>query len=174
MATLRSPSREPASVLEALLLGLVAGLVLVDVALLAGAPTVLPAESVRLLLAVGAFGVPVLGAVLGVVDARRYAVGAVVSMPLVVLYAYTSLLLPWTQLSYYAGQVGLELFLGVPVVGEPMALALFGGFTLSEATPRAAFRYHYAVVGLGVVGTLAVAVSLFRRRSARTAQSPGG
>ena len=157
--------------LELLLVGLLAGLALVDVALLAS-PSGVPAEPVRLLLAVGGFGAVAVGIALGVVGPRRYAVGAVASVPLAVLYAYTGLLLPWTQFSFYLGQTGLELVLWFPFVGEPLAAVLFGGFTLGEATLRAAFRYHYAVVGLGVLAALSVCVSLFRRRSAPAERSP--
>jgi len=157
--------------LGVLLVALLSGLALVDVALLAS-PSGVPAEPVRLLLAVGAFGAVALAVALGVVGPRRYAVGAVASVPLAVLYAYTGLLLPWNQLSFYLGQTGLELVLWFPFVGEPLAAALFGGFTLGEATLRAAFRYHYAVVGLGVLAALSICVSLFRRRSAPASRSP--
>ena len=157
--------------LELLLVGLLSGLTLVDVALLAS-PSGMPAEPVRLLLALGAFGAVAVGIALGVVGPRRYAVGAVASVPLVALYAYTGLLLPWTQFSYWLAQSGLELVLWFPFVGEPLAVALFGGFTLGEATLRAAFRYHYAVVGLGVLAALSICVSLFRRRSAPASRSP--
>ena len=159
--------------LGVLLVGLLSGLALVDVALLAS-PSGMPAEPVRLLLAVGAFGAVALAVALGVVGPRRYAVGAVASVPLAVLYAYTGLLLPWNQLSFYLGQTGLELVLWFPFVGEPLAVALFGGFTLGEATLRAAFRYHYAVVGLCVLAALSVCVSLFRRRSAPDERPPAG
>jgi len=168
-----SENRPRVRSLELLLAGLLAGLVLVDLALLAS-PSGVPAESVRLLLAVGAFGAVAVGIALGVVGPRRYAVGAVASMPLVALYAYTGLLLPWTQLSFYLGQQGLELVLGIPFVGEPLAAALFGGFTLGEWTLRAAFRYHYAVVGLGILAALSVCVSLVRRRSAPAERPPAG
>jgi len=168
----RDSNRAPA--LEALLSGLLGSLVLVDLALLAGLPTVVRADPLRLLLAVGAFGAVGLGLALGVVRSRRYAIGAIVSLPLVLLYAYTGLLLPWTQLSYFIGQAGLEMVLAVPFVGEPLAVALFGGVTLGEATLQAAFRYHYAVVGLGLVVTLAIAVSLLRRPSPRAGRGPTG
>ena len=171
MSASGNPDASRARRLGVLLVGLLSGLALVDVALLAS-PSGVPAEPVRLLLAVGAFGAVALAVALGVVGPRRYAVGAVASVPLVALYAYTGLLLPWTQFSFYLGQTGLELVLRLPFVGEPLAVALFGGFTLGEATLRAAFRYHYAVVGLGVLAALSVCVSLFRRRSAPASRSP--
>lgn len=58
------------------------------------------------------------------------------------------MLLPWNQLAFYAGQRTLEALLAVPAVGDRLAAAAFGGFTLSERSLRLAFRYHYAVVGL--------------------------
>ena len=156
--------------LELLLVGLLAGLAVVDVALLV-APAAVPAGPVRLGLAIGAVGAVALGLALGVVGSPRYAIGAVVSIPFAALYAYTGLLLTWTQFSYWLGQTGLEAVLWLPVVGEPLAVALFGGFTLGEATLQAAFRAHYATVGLGVLAALSVCVSLFRRRSAPASRS---
>ena len=156
--------------LELLLAGLLAGLALVDVTLLV-APAAVPAGPARLVLAVGAVGAVALGLALGVVGSPRYAVGAVVSVPFAALYAYTGLLLPWTQFSYWLGQTGLEAVLWLPVVGEPLAVALFGSVALGEATLRAAFRAHYAIVGLGVLAALSVCVSLFRRRSAPASRS---
>jgi quinol-cytochrome oxidoreductase complex cytochrome b subunit len=174
MTAFGRPDRDWTSVLEALLLGLLVSLVLTDVALLVTTPGGGLAASVRLLLALGAFGVVVLGLALGTVHTPGYAVGTVVTIPLAVLYAYTGLLLPWTQLSFYLGQVGVELLLGMPVVGEPLALALFGGFTLTQETLRASFRFHYVTVGLGVAGAALVATSLLRRRSSGRPASPDG
>ena len=58
--------------LELLLVGLLAGLALVDVALLAS-PSGVPAEPVRLLLAVGAFGAVAVGIAPGVVGTEATA-----------------------------------------------------------------------------------------------------
>nr|WP_246403702.1 cytochrome b N-terminal domain-containing protein [Halobellus ruber] len=121
-------------------------------------------QPVRLLLAGCAACVPLLGLAAGVVHRPAYAVGAVLSAPLVVIYAYTGLILPWTQLSFTLGQVGLELLLGVPVVGEPAALGLFGGFTLGQATLEQAFRFHYALVGIGGLASVAAVAAVGLRR----------
>ena len=156
------------------LIGLVAVLSVVDVVVLATAPTTSREESLRLLLAIGAFGVPFLGFLLGFVARPLYAVGGVLSLPLVALYGYTGLLLPWTQLSFFLGQFGLELLLSVPILGEPLAAALFGGFTLGQATLQIAFRYHYAVVALGLVGAVVAVgtVGLRRLVSVRSEAAP--
>ena len=98
------------------------------------------------------------------------------ALPLVALYAYTGLLLPWTQRSFALGQFGLDVLLGIPVFGEPLAVALFGGPTLSQATLRLAFRYHYAVVVLGLVCVAAaVGVAGWRRTAlGRSQDRPRG
>jgi quinol-cytochrome oxidoreductase complex cytochrome b subunit len=168
-----SHSNPPHRTLKVALIGLVAALSLVDAALLVAAPTTSRAELLRLLLAIGAFGVPFLGFLLGFAERPLYAVGGALSLPFVALYAYTGLLLPWTQLSFFLGQFGLELLLSVPVLGEPLATALFGGFTLGQATLQAAFRYHYAIVVIAFVGVAAVGtVGLRRLVSVRSGDSP--
>ncbi|MFD1598629.1 cytochrome b N-terminal domain-containing protein [Halobellus rarus] len=160
-----SRSNPPHQTLKLALVGLVAALVIVDTGLFFVTPTTSRAELLRLLLAIGAFGVPFLGFVLGLARRPVYAVGAVLSVPLAALYAYTGLLLPWTQLSFSIGQFGLELLLAVPVLGEPLATALFGGFTLGQATLQASFRYHYAVVALATAGVVVAIARIGWRRS---------
>jgi len=158
--------------LRTLLLVLVAGVVAVDLALAVVTPAA--TQPVRLLLAGCAACVPLVGLAAGVVYRPAYAVGAVLSVPIVVAYAYTGLLLPWTELSFTLGQLGLELLLGVPAAGEPAATALFGGFTLSQATLQRAFRLHYAIVGLGVLASVAAAAVVgLRRGPGLTGSSPG-
>jgi hypothetical protein len=160
-----SRSNSPRWTLTASLVGLVAAIVLIDLTLLVAAPPS-QTELLRLLLAVGGFGVPFLGVLLGFAGTPRYAVGAILSFPLAALYAYTGLLLPWTQLSFTMGSVGLEIALSIPIVGRPLATVLFGGFTLGEATLRAAFRSHYAIVALGGVGVAAAVARTGLRRVA--------
>ncbi|WP_336024183.1 cytochrome b N-terminal domain-containing protein [Halobellus salinisoli] len=149
-----SQSSLPHSTPKVALVGLVTALALVDVALLAVSPTTSQIELLRLLLAVGGFGAVVLALVAGIDHNPRYALGAALSVPFVALYAYTGLVLPWTQLSFTIAQAGIELALSVPVVGDPLASALFGGSTISQATLQASFRYHYALVALALVGVV--------------------
>jgi len=157
-------SDSPHSSLKTSLVGLVAALTVVDAALLLVATTTSHTELLRLLLAIGVFGVPFLGFLLGIAHRPRYALGASLSLPVAALYGYTGLLLPWTQLSFALGGVGLELVLSVPIVGEPLASVFFGGVTLSQATPRIAFRSHYAIVAVSTVGVVAAVASAGWRR----------
>lgn len=142
------PSSRP---LELLLAAVVAATLVVDIAVLAPKPAGDVATLLRIALAGGAVGAVVIALACGVVVDSRYAVGAVLAAPVVALYAYTGLLLPWGQFSFYLGQVGLETLLSIPVVGEWLANWLFGGWTLTAASLQRAFQYHYAIVAAGVV-----------------------
>jgi len=158
MSVLKSYKQDVPSSVELFFFGLIFCLILTDILLLVATPTAGIEETIRLLLAIVAFGIVLLGFVLGVLQNPTYAIGVTILSPVVLLYAYTGLLLPWTQLTFYYGQVGVELLLRIPVIGGTLAGALFGGFTLSEVTLHHAFRYHYAVVSLGgIVLTVIVA-----------------
>ncbi|WP_435062549.1 cytochrome b N-terminal domain-containing protein [Halobaculum sp. EA56] len=91
-------------------------------------------------------------------------VAAAAAVPLAALYAYTVLLLPWTQFSFALGRAGVELALSVPLVGGSLARALFGGFTLSQATLEHAFRVHYAVVAVAALALLGRAATVLREQ----------
>ena len=49
------------------------------------------------------------------------------------------------------------MLLSVPVAGEPLAIVLLGGTTLTQATLRTAFRYHYAIVFAALIGLCCLA-----------------
>lgn len=142
---------DPLAVVAVALVGLV---VVGDLVLLAVPPTD-PLRYLFVALAVLAGG--------GVVaaGARRSVVAgaaALLVLPAVAVYAYTGVLLPWSQVSFTVGQALVELTLSVPVVGGLLAQLLFGGFTLSQTTLERAFTLHYAVValaGLALVVTAA-------------------
>ena len=153
--------------LKRLLVGLVAVVISLDVFDTLSTAPGSSGTAFRVLLAVGAVLTLSLGLVLGVTDQPAYAVGAVVASPLVALYALTGLLLPWDQVAYVAGQSTLELLLAVPVVGEPLATALFGGVTLSGASLRRAARLHGALLVVWVVGFVAVVGPALYRRALR-------
>lgn len=133
------------------------GLVVVGDVLLLAVPA---ADALRYLLV--ALALPATGAVLAVAARRSPVAGvaALLALPVVAVYAYTGLLLPWTQVSFVVGQTLVELTLWVPVVGGFLAQLLFAGFTLSQATLERAFTLHYAVVALaglaltGAVGAM--------------------
>lgn len=146
------------SLLRTAIIGLLATIVVVDSLLLVAKPGAEFSEPVRVLLAAGAFGVNGLCFSLGT-HSPKYGDLAVVSTPVVLVYAYTGLLLPWTELSFYVGQLGIEMLLGIPFVGEWLAVGVFGGFTLTEANLQTAFRNHYAILALAAVTAVAAIVA---------------
>lgn len=93
--------------------------------------------------------------VVGIARDTVHPVALVVGFPLAILYAYTGLLLPWTQLSFSLGQFSVELVLSVPVVGGLLAQVLFGGFALSQTTLQRAFFVHSLTLGLAVLAMVA-------------------
>src|SRR6056297_502003 len=53
---------------------------------------------------------------------------------LTMVFGYTGYLLPWDQLSFWASQIGVEMSLSIPMIGEWVAQLMFGGFAPSAAT----------------------------------------
>lgn len=158
------------SAAERVLFGLVTLLVVVDLVLFTRSVETGGTESRRLMLALVAIGgVPVtlgVGAVRGTV----HPLVALLAVPVAVVYGYSGLVLPWTQLSFWLGQAALEATLAIPVLGEPLTVFLFGGFTLSETTLRTTFSVHYALVAFALLGLLfQVGRALRARRSGTSA-----
>jgi hypothetical protein len=89
---------------------------------------------------VGALAVLTLALALGTVHSRTYAVGAVLATPLVVLYAFTALVAPDDQLSFWLAEIALDLF---------------GGVALLAAVLETSERYHYALAAVGGAVVLA-------------------
>jgi quinol-cytochrome oxidoreductase complex cytochrome b subunit len=73
---------------------------------------------------------------------------------------YTGYLLPWSQLSFWAGRIGLEMALATPppVVGQWAAGLVFGGVELGQATVTRMYILHvfllpiiaYVLIGLHI------------------------
>lgn len=63
--------------------------------------------------------------------------------------------LPWGQMSFWGATVITNLFTAIPVVGESIALWLWGGFSVDNATLNRFFSLHYllpfAILGLVLV-----------------------
>lgn len=129
-------------------------------------------EDLRVLLAVAAALTVPLAIVLGVLVRPAYALFGLLAVPVVVAYAVTGLLMPWTQLSFWIGQLAIEATLSVPIAGETLAQLFFGGFSLGEATRRSAFAFHYAIVALStLLIALGIGPRVVRRRAARDSRT---
>ncbi|MFC7046080.1 cytochrome b N-terminal domain-containing protein [Halobacteriaceae archaeon GCM10025711] len=153
--------RRSARWLERSLAGVVAVVVLVELWLLFGTPPV-ERETVRIALALLVAVAAVVGLLVGVTRTAAYVAGTVLALPVAVVYIYTGLLLPWTRLSFAVGKAMVAFLPSIPVVGSRLTVALLGGFTLTQRTLRVAFIYHYAAVGLAVVGlVVGVGVALW-------------
>lgn len=59
-----------------------------------------------------------------------------------IFLGYTGYLLPWSQLSYWAGTIGLEMAGTTPVLGTWLQGFLFGGSVLSQATLTRMYVLH--------------------------------
>jgi len=79
----------------------------------------------------------------------------VVLLTVTLLFGYTGYLLPWDQLAFWAGQIGLEMANTIPVIGEIIGNMLFGGPELSAATVIRMYYLHVFVLPL-VGGALMV------------------
>ncbi|MFC7177050.1 cytochrome b [Halosegnis marinus] len=84
----------------------------------------------------------------------------IVLISLVLLFGYSGYLLPWDQLAFWAGQIGVELFLSVPVAGEWIAQLLFGGFSLSGATLQRMYILHVFVFPFVTTTVIAVHIGI--------------
>ena len=72
----------------------------------------------------------------------------VILLNVTLLFGYTGYLLPWDQLSFWAGQIGLEMANTIPVIGEIIGNMLFGGPELSGATIIRMYYLHVFVLPL--------------------------
>ncbi len=67
--------------------------------------------------------------------------------------AFMGYVLPWGQMSFWGATVITNLFTAIPFVGESIALWLWGGFSVDNATLNRFFSLHYLLpfVIVGVV-----------------------
>ncbi|MFC7155304.1 cytochrome bc complex cytochrome b subunit [Halomarina halobia] len=82
----------------------------------------------------------------------------IVLISLTMVFGYTGYLLPWDQLAFWAGQIGVEMALSIPLAGEWVAQLLFGGFTLSQATLQRMYILH--VFFLPFITTALIAIHI--------------
>jgi quinol-cytochrome oxidoreductase complex cytochrome b subunit len=82
----------------------------------------------------------------------------IVLISLTMVFGYTGYLLPWDQLAFWAGQIGVEMSLSIPLAGEWVAKLLFGGFTLSQSTLQRMYIIH--VFFLPFITTTLIAIHI--------------
>ncbi|WP_459195006.1 cytochrome b [Halosimplex sp. J119] len=84
----------------------------------------------------------------------------IVLISLTMVFGYTGYLLPWDQLAFWAGQIGVEMALSIPLIGEWAAQLLFGGFTLSQSTVQRMYIIHVFVLPFVTTGLIAVHIGI--------------
>jgi len=84
----------------------------------------------------------------------------IVLISLTMVFGYTGYLLPWDQLAFWAGQIGVEMSLSIPLIGEWVAQLLFGGFTLGQSTLMRMYILHVFLLPFVVTTLIAVHIGI--------------
>ena len=84
----------------------------------------------------------------------------IILISLTMVFGYTGYLLPWDQLAYWAGQIGVEMALSIPLIGEWAAQLLFGGFSLSQATLQRMYIIHVFLLPFVVTTLIAIHIGI--------------
>ncbi|WP_227354985.1 cytochrome b [Haladaptatus salinisoli] len=84
----------------------------------------------------------------------------IILISLTMVFGYTGYLLPWDQLAFWAGQIGVEMSLSVPLIGEWVAQLLFGGFSLSQSTLQRMYILHVFLLPFVVTTLVAVHIGI--------------
>jgi quinol-cytochrome oxidoreductase complex cytochrome b subunit len=84
----------------------------------------------------------------------------IVLLGLTLGFGYTGYLLPWDQLAFWAGQIGVEMVLSMPLVGEWVAQLVFGGFTLGQPTLQRMYILHVFLLPFTATALVAVHIGI--------------
>jgi quinol-cytochrome oxidoreductase complex cytochrome b subunit len=84
----------------------------------------------------------------------------IVLISLTMVFGYTGYLLPWDQLAFWAGQIGVEMSLSIPLAGEWVAQLMFGGFSLGQATLQRMYILHVFFLPFVVTTLIAIHVGI--------------
>jgi cytochrome b6 len=84
----------------------------------------------------------------------------IVLISLTMVFGYTGYLLTWDQLAYWAGQIGVEMALSIPLIGEWVAQLIFGGFALGQATLIRMYLLHVFLLPFVVTALIAVHIGI--------------
>jgi quinol-cytochrome oxidoreductase complex cytochrome b subunit len=84
----------------------------------------------------------------------------IVLISLTMVFGYTGYLLPWDQLAFWAGQIGVQMSLSIPLAGEWVAQLIFGGFTLGQATLMRMYILHVFFLPFVVTTLIAIHIGI--------------
>lgn len=75
-----------------------------------------------------------------------------------IFFGYTGYLLPWDELGFAAGSIGLEMATSIPAIGPLMAQIVFGGTQLTGDTITRMYWLHIFVLPL--IGTILIIIHM--------------
>ena len=75
-----------------------------------------------------------------------------------IFFGYTGYLLPWDELGFAAGSIGLEMATSIPAMGPLMAQIVFGGTQLTGDTITRMYWLHIFVLPL--IGTILIIIHM--------------
>jgi cytochrome b6 len=84
----------------------------------------------------------------------------IVLISLTMFFGYSGYLLPWDQLSFWAGQIGVEMALSIPLAGEWVAQLVWGGFAPGPATLERMYIFHVFFLPFVVTTLIAVHIGI--------------
>jgi cytochrome b6 len=84
----------------------------------------------------------------------------IVLISLTMVFGYTGYLLPWDQLAFWAGQIGVEMSLSIPLAGEWVAQLIFGGFSLGQSTLIRMYILHVFLLPFVVTSLIAIHIGI--------------
>ena len=79
---------------------------------------------------------------------------------LTLLFGYSGYLLPFDQLAFWAGQIGVEMALSAPIVGEFGAQLLWGGFSIGQPTLQRMYILHVFLLPFALTTLIAVHIGI--------------
>jgi quinol-cytochrome oxidoreductase complex cytochrome b subunit len=81
-------------------------------------------------------------------------------LSLLLLFGYSGYLLPWDQLAFWAGQIGVEMALSVPIIGEWAAQLIWGGFSLGQPTLQRMYIIHVFLLPFVMTALIAIHIGI--------------
>ncbi|MFC4449696.1 cytochrome b [Halorussus aquaticus] len=84
----------------------------------------------------------------------------IILISLTMVFGYSGYLLTWDQLAFWASQIGVEMSLSIPLIGEWVAQLVFGGFSPGAATLQRMYIMHVFLLPFVVTTLIAVHIAI--------------
>ena len=85
---------------------------------------------------------------------------------LTMITAFSGYILPWGQMSFWAATVITNLFSSIPIIGKYIALWLWGGYSVCDATLNRFFSIHFLIPFL-CLGLILLHLSVVHERGSQ-------